>query len=569
MKPNRMKNTLTIAVFLPCFLHGQTSFGDASLSTITGTISAEQPIAGPTLVWAMPLQILENGRIVGPSKQAIFAASGKVEKNTATDGSYSLSLAAGPYTIFAFADTNRNGRWDPVVPEPFGWYSTKPSGRFDIVQIKEKDLNAFDFTLRAPRHFSGKPCSAPGGTLRQVKGYTVLQLTGNAHDRGYAHGNLVAPQIIDFFRFYILEDKMRSAQEYENGFAKFLHSHFDYPTPFVTECEAVLEGMQASGESLLIPELDRDFSLTDLYAINSYIETRAMRSSCTQFAAWGPRTESTDVDGGMITGRNMDGEVDIRKVTVSHFLLFAVDPSEPEQKRYVSMMWPGFVATISGMNEDGFYTMENAGLTGPGAVVDRLVPFSWTMREALAKLGADTTPESLQSFVDTYDNSAGGVCGPGCITLFAVPYRGQSHPAFVLEGDRFGDSIRVAGSVRPRIANALVLSNHHRQYGVTDAKPDLVFDKAPSFSSLWRYEAGMHKLEAWHRIDRRIGTKDMRELLQTAGHGTTEYAIITRPNQLEIDVSIASMKPELWDAPYRRWTTFKFDEFFSKTGESQ
>jgi hypothetical protein len=33
--------------------------------------------------------------------------------------------------------------------------------------------------------------------------------------------------------------------------------------------------------------------------------------------------------------------------------------------------------------------------------------------------------------------------------LFAVPFQGQKHPAFVIEGDRFGDEIRVAGEVRP------------------------------------------------------------------------------------------------------------------------
>ena len=148
--------------------------------------------------------------------------------------------------------------------------------------------------------------------------------------------------------------------------------------------------------------------------------------------------------------------------------------------------------------------------------------------------------------------------------IFAVPYKGQDNPAWVFEGDRFGDAVRVAEEVRPEIKNALVCSNHHRKYGFDPRRPDFVADKRPSFSSLWRYEAGMHKLEAWDRIDKRIGTLQMQELLQTVAHGTTEYSIITRPNNLEFDVAVASMKPEPWDAPYRKWTTFKFDELFSK-----
>jgi hypothetical protein len=74
----------------------------------------------------------------------------------------------------------------------------------------------------------------------------------------------------------------------------------------------------------------------------------------------------------------------------------------------------------------------------------------------------------------------------------------------------------------------------------------------------------MHKLEAWDRIGRRIGTTEMRELLQTVAHGTTEYAVITRPNRVEFDIAVASLEAELWDAPYRAWTTYRFEEVFGE-----
>jgi len=549
-----------IAAAVPAQLTAQ-SVVDAR-RTISGTVRFEHPVEASILVWAMSAQVSESGRPVPPGKQEIFAASQDAAKVPAPDGKYSIEVPAGHYSVFAFADANENGRWDPGVPEPLGWFAGKPAGWVEIIDVETGPRTDIDFVIRAPQHFPDGIRQEEGGTFCRINGYPVLQLRGDARTRGLAHGKLVAPQIVDFFRYYFLEDKMQSAAGYEGGFAKFLNSHFAYPPEYVTECTSVVEGMRASGADLFIPELNRDFSLTDLYAINGYIETRAMRSSCTQFAAWGDRTDGTDVEGGMVTGRNMDGEIDIRKVTVSHFLLFAVEPDQ-RQKRFVSMMWPGFVATISGINEKGFYTMENAGLTGPGDVVDRLAPISWTMRESLAKLGADATPASTQAFLDHYDNPAGGVSGPGCIMLFAVPFRGQENPAFVFEGDRFGDAIRVAGEVRPRIRNVLVLSNHHRKYGVMENSPEKVFGEVPAFSSVWRYEAGMHKLESWDRIDRRIGTPEMRELLQTVAHGTTEYAVITRPNQLEFDVAVASMKPEPWDAPYHPWTRFRFEELFA------
>src|SRR5690606_2380546 len=350
------------------------------------------------------------------------------------DGSFRIAGLGGACALVAFADLDRDGRWDPGTPEPFGWFQSAPCARFDLLEARADPV---EIVLRAPTPLPAEPRRTEGGALRRVRGLPVLQLTGDARTRGLAHGRLLAPQIVDFFRFYVLEDRLASLDG-QAAFAAFLDSHFAYPEEYVTECEAVIEGMRASGADLRIPELGRDFVRVDLYAINAYIETRAMRSSCTQFACWGERTKGTDVDGGTITGRNMDGEIDVRRVTVSHFLLFAVTPTDPGRKRYVSMMWPGFVGTLTGINEDGFQAMENAGGTGPGPVVDRLVPISWTMREALAGLGADATPSSVQALVDRYDNAAGAVSGPGCIVLFAMPFRGQAAPAFVLEGDRFG-----------------------------------------------------------------------------------------------------------------------------------
>jgi hypothetical protein len=54
----------------------------------------------------------------------------------------------------------------------------------------------------------------------------------------------------------------------------------------------------------------------------------------------------------------------------------------------------------------------------------------------------------------------------------------------------------------------------------------------------------------------------MGELLRSVARGTTEYAIITRPNAREFDVALASLERVLGDAPYRAWTRFAFDEGF-------
>lgn len=541
---------------LPSLLAVTASFVAPQQSPATaafvGRVRVERPVAAELrlLAWRLPDGApARSGRL---DARLVFERRSEVAGVAGADGAFAVDAPAGSYALFAFADVDGDGRWTPAVPEPCGWLACvdAPTAGAGV-----------ELSLRAPTPLPREDRVVAHGALRWRHGYPIVQLRGNANERGRAHGELLAPQIVDFFRCYVLEERLGSAAAY-GEFAAFLARAFAWPEPFLAEVDAVLAGMQASGADLFVPELGRAFGRTELLAINAYIETRAMRSSCTQFVCWGDRTRGTDVDGGTIAGRNMDGEIDLRRVTVSHFVLFAVAPSEPGQHRFVSMMWPGFVGTLSGCNDAGVHCMENAGGTGPGPVVERLQPIGWTMREALARFDGAATPASFERLLAQHANAAGGACGPGCIVVFALP-SSAGLPGWVLEGDRFGHATRRPGDVAPFVPSAVMASNHHLVYGADPERSGRSFGREPSPSSAWRYEAGRHKLEAWARVGRAIGTAEMRELLQTVAHGTTEHSIVTRPDAREFDVAVASLQAEPWDAPYRQWTTFRFDELFA------
>lgn len=134
---------------------------------------------------------------------------------------YSLELPKGHYSLFAFGDLNENGVWEPDGPEPFGWLTDRPSGTFSRLQVVDKDLSHLDFTIKAPRHFPSQPRYEMGGSLVTIRGLKVLQLHGDAKTRGFADGKLLAPQIIDFFRFDVLEDKLGSARHTNKGLQNF------------------------------------------------------------------------------------------------------------------------------------------------------------------------------------------------------------------------------------------------------------------------------------------------------------------------------------------------------------
>lgn len=544
-----------------------------SPASLGGEIRYAGPESGPVLVKAYSLSVAPDGRIRRLTKADVLGGrEPSRSESLAGPGAYRLTdLENGHYSLVAFMDLDGDRELDFDPPEPLGWYTTQVGGWIDPIDFSDGNDRSADITLRKPRRFPEHDRRVEHGAVRWLKGLPVLQLHGTAEERGFAHGYLVGEQIIDFFEFYVLEDSWRSARRYESEFVPFLETHFDYSPEYLAEVDAVIKGIEASGIDMTVEWLDRDFRRVDLLAINAYIERRATQPSppagdgCSQFAFWGQATQGSDVDGGLIAGRNMDGEVDLRKVTVSHFLLFAVQPSEPGRRRWVSAMWPGFVGTISGINEEGLYSMENAGGTGPGPVVDGLTPCSWVQRSILENAAGNSTPESIAASIDRFRSAGGGAFGAGSIILWAVPYVGQAAPAFVSEGDRFGTAVRLPTDVAPVCPNDIMATNHYRVYGVDGQTPDLYFGKEPSFSSRWRYETGMNTLDAWSRQRKALGTAEMRRLLQSVAHGTTEYSVIFRANEMSFDVAVDDLATDLWDAPYQRWVTYAFEELFAET----
>jgi hypothetical protein len=466
-------------------------------------------------------------------------------------------------------DGNNKLGFDP--PEPFGWFAASPGGSWDPIDLTRFDASGRDLRLRVPTAFPQTDKIVEHGALLRKKGLPVLQLWGTAEERGFAHGYLVGRQIIDFFEFYVVEDSWRSAKDYQDTFVPFLEGRFRYPEEFLNECDAVIMGMRASGIDMGVGLLGRDFNRTDLLAINAYIERRAAfpgpdphPSSCTQVAFWGERTRGGGLDGGLVAARNMDGECDIRKVTVSHFLVFAVDPAESGRKRWVSTMWPGFVGTISGVNEEGLYSMENAGGSGPGPVPDGIVPCSWIQRFILEKQGREASPESVLEMLRPFVCSTGGITAAGSIILWAVPYAGQDSPAFVYEGGRTGFALRTPTEVRPGDPTTIMASNHHLKYGFDPGRPDESLGSPVSFSSRWRYETAMHTLEAWFRRGEPLGVDQAVRILQQVAHGTTEYAVIFKANERRLLIAVDDLEPDMWDAPYCEWKDFHFDELFER-----
>eukprot|EP00928_Gymnodinium_smaydae_P045099 TRINITY_DN30105_c0_g1_i1.p1 TRINITY_DN30105_c0_g1~~TRINITY_DN30105_c0_g1_i1.p1 ORF type:complete len:603 (-),score=73.85 TRINITY_DN30105_c0_g1_i1:157-1965(-) len=497
----------------------------------------------------------------------------------------------GNYTLVAFEPAGEeHGHWLDFAPprrQLLGFYYSESersplqpysdSVRATTVAVEEtQEVNGIDIVLSAP-HLMPDDRSIPHGSLRAVPNFPVriLHVRGDAFQRGYAHGLLLAQQILDFFEFFLLEDMVRSTRFYLKELIPALRTRAKLSEQFKRGAEGMLSGMRASRHSMMT-SLGRDFELVDIVALNTYSDALAWtatdsvifpppRSSCSQFVFWGDAV-ARELTDGTIAGRNMDGENDVRKLTVNGLIIHAVEPTEDGLQRYAHVMWPGFISTSSGFDERGRYLMENAGCNPPGPPAKQSPLLRDVISSLLmnASIGNTSHPNEIQSAILDHQSELGGSCMNGCILVSAEPFVADSVAGFIYEGDRFGGALRTPGMAPPNVEEGIMATNHFMHYKALQAQPGMCNGVPVEFSSLARYFAGQNKIEAWaRRAKLSIGVEDMKELLQTVAHGTTEHSIIFKPNEKVFLLAVASPNG-VWDASYEHWQTFNFDDLFTQ-----
>ena len=220
-------------------------------------------------------------------------------------------------------------------------------------------------TARVPTPLDVKTHRAPNGhgVLRPLPPAAhLLQLSGTAQQRGFAHGYLLQPQIVDWAIMYLLRFNMQGDVAWYARVCEWLSKNAFVPPSVAQEVEAVLQGMAAAPPQppAYLEATPRMSSLTK----GPWVCCGEKQPACSQFVAWGEAT----VDGRTIAARNMDGETDPAPgfVTVNDLLVMAV--AGEGEHRFVSVMWPGHVGGLSLMNEAGFFAMLNVGSMGPGDI---------------------------------------------------------------------------------------------------------------------------------------------------------------------------------------------------------
>jgi hypothetical protein len=361
------------------------------------------------------------------------------------------------------------------------------------------------------------------GEVRRVGGLRVLTLTGSARENGYAHGYLLADEIMSLVNDFILS---LPAVEKIGGYAKvveLVERDIKHEKPRCEELDGMLEGMRAKlgGAGLRIPRLDRPITAADLWVLNSVGEWN--RFFCSSFSAWGTMTAG----GQNLTGRNLDYQG--RRFAERMGTVFVRKQRDPSRKSWVGIGFAGEINCSSGINQDGVVILlHDSGATGK----PDLPAFarSFALRECIETVSpAGNLAENVAGILRRHNLYRGG----------NVHVTSPSSPAAVIEMDGNsklgkGVTVRLAAAGQDWIAN----TNHFRERSrMTKVCP--------------RYAALEKELGAMAGEGRRVRTmEDAWKIIAKAAVGQTLSTMVFSPSERKMLVSVATVeKPAQWNKP--------------------
>ncbi|MGC9435298.1 MAG: hypothetical protein ACP5C4_04320 [Methanomicrobiales archaeon] len=574
-----MRTLLPAACILLCLLLCSGCLDSSATVSIEGQVSADDGCGtGPVYVVALPEEHADRYRFV--ETETPVRAAPEVAGYTRIDGpgTYRIGgLAPGTYTVYAWQDKNDNGGIEHAgYAEPTGWYQRRD--HLGPVAVDAAGGAAgIDITLISPHPYPAGERRVVrgdgGGSIRQIRNRTVLHLWGTARERAYAFGYLTGPQTMDFLEYVVIEHFAGSAGWYEDRFLPYLRSNFSAYRQYDAEAEAFIAGMRDAGCDMEIRWLNRSFTADDLYAITSYyflenmrgIPPQGTRPACSSAVAWGNLTANPELHGGVIHGKNMDGENDLRKVTVNSLLVIAIEPPAGSgAMRVVDVGWPGFLGTFNPMNSAGIYLAPHAAASVPDYAAADHIDYPCVYREVA--LHASSTDEALDLWHGIDATLSGGFN-----TAISQPVTTGSRypPSVTLESDAFGDEIRFPGEIWPHNPDLIFTTNTFFAYegvcreavAATGAYHDAV---SPTD---YRYTDMARLAEAFIADGGTIGTPEMVALLQAASsseeyRGQTEYSFIAYPDQMAFALAREDLERKILDAPFARYERFGFDEVF-------
>ncbi len=374
------------------------------------------------------------------------------------------------------------------------------------------------------------------GTLTTEKGVRVLRLHGSHEEMGFAHGYLLAAEIVEGLESYIINSPVVLGAK---SYTEVVLPKVKRLIAFSPEHEAELRGMLAGireglGGKAPVPLLGRELELIDLQALNSYGDW--YRFACSSFSVWG----KLSADGKVITARNFDFPP--KPILEKTQLLIGYAPADLAEKRWVNVAFPGIIGLISGMSEDGVGLFVHDVAPKKGAesagVHSRLLALRDAIEAAPAADAVVTVHKLLRDRTTWMGNNV----------HVTSPWDGTLRPAGIIEYDGLesldeGATLRLSDD-----ADEYVLCTNHYRLRATP-------QKCSRYSRLSKQLAEL--AEKGKKVDPTVARSLMSSITQDSLFSRTVHTVIFQPSDKRLSVMMTHGGKV---APASEPVTFTLDE---------
>lgn len=302
------------------------------------------------------------------------------------------------------------------------------------------------------------------GSIEYIGDIRILNLWGTWSEMGYAHGYFLGPDINEVFHDYFLE-MVGGVSNYQM-IRGYFQTYFDIPSEFVDYSQGIISGASDT-VSIYSDTLGRFLDHIDVCVVSAIPDLSALggikQFLCTSVSAWDNATSGDpELNGSPAISRNLDYYVDTGSSILDNNLLITFDPETGQD--WISVGFPGFAGSLSGMNESEISACLNMGnKRGTTQYPGKFIPIC--MAQALGLSDADFNGSGSCDVQDMKD-ALTGWSRSNSYDIHVVAGRtlaGQDSSSVVIEvNNRNGYAFRYAED-EPDIAPCrMILTNHHR-----------------------------------------------------------------------------------------------------------
>jgi hypothetical protein len=376
-----------------------------------------------------------------------------------------------------------------------------------------------------------RPAKPLCGRLSEHGGLSVLELWGTPEEAGYAHGFLLAEEIVALFDGYVLDKKIvPNPLLYEAVLVPTVRRQFVWSPAHERELESLARGIRdrIGSENLRSKVLDRELKIEDLMVANALADWFGMM--CSTVSAWGPLT----ADGQTITARTLDFP---STRLMEGAQLVVIRRGDGQTHPWMGVSWPGMIGVYTAMSSAGVTLLIHDAPGLKPSEVTGFTPRSLTLREALEKATAEDFVQDVQRVLQSRRVLVGNnIHASG-------PLVGERSPAVVFEYDanarHSGVTVRTPANTDDPIAGALWNTNHMRL-------------RCPP-RECWRYEQLGDQLREMAKNGRKLDPTSALALIGRVRQDTTLHSVCFVPHKKTMYVSILAISDKVVEFNLDEW----------------